>query len=142
VRATDREKSYHQTTWTLAGKSIPASAYETINVDGYPAFFGLKDWDSTIASAYGANAFNPNGQKQEDWQIQNDKLAGWKVKERSTSAFVQGDLDGEAFGKPIAATSACAWCTPSRPATVRSRSTARRLPRRKAAPRTPKSCLA
>lgn len=99
VRATDREKSYHQTTWTLAGKSIPASAYETINVDGYPAFFGLKDWDSTIASTYGANAFNPNGQKQEDWQIQNDKLAGWKVKERSTSAFVQGDLDGEAFGK-------------------------------------------
>ncbi|RZT08862.1 TonB-dependent receptor [Duganella sp. CF402] len=99
VRTTDREKSYHQTTWTLAGKTIPASAYETINVDGYPAFIGLKDWDSTIASTYGANAFNPNGQKQEDWQIQNDKLAGWKVKERSTSAFVQGDLDGEAFGK-------------------------------------------
>ena len=99
VRATDREKSYHQTTWTLNGSAIPASAYETINVDGYPAFFGLKDWDSTIASAFGANAFNPNGQKQEDWQIQNDKLAGWKVKERSTSAFVQGDLDGEAFGK-------------------------------------------
>jgi len=99
MRATDREKSYHQTTWTLNGSAIPASAYETISVDGYPAFFGLKDWDSTIASAFGANAFNPNGQKQEDWQIQNDKLAGWKVKERSTSAFVQGDLDGEAFGK-------------------------------------------
>jgi TonB-dependent receptor len=99
VRSTDREKSYHQTTWTLAGKTIPASAYETINVDGYPAFIGLKDWDSTIASVYGANAFNPNGQKQEDWQIQNDKLAGWKVKERSTSAFVQGELDGEALGK-------------------------------------------
>jgi len=99
MRATDREKSYHQTTWTLNGSAIPASAYETISVDGYPAFFGLKDWDRTIASAFGANAFNPNGQKQEDWQIQNDKLAGWKVKERSTSAFVQGDLDGEAFGK-------------------------------------------
>lgn len=99
VRSTDREKSFHQTTWTLAGKTIPASAYETINVDGYPSFIGLKDWDSTIASVYGANAFNPNGQKQEDWQIQNDKLAGWKVKERSTSAFVQGDLDGEALGK-------------------------------------------
>ncbi|MYM24122.1 TonB-dependent receptor [Duganella sp. FT135W] len=100
VRATDREKSYHQTTWTLSPKSaIPDSAYETINVSGYPAFIGLKDWDSTIASAFGGNAFNPNGQTQEAWQIQNDLLAGWKVKERSTSAFVQGDLDGEALGK-------------------------------------------
>ncbi|NVM75275.1 TonB-dependent receptor [Duganella sp. SG902] len=100
VRATDREKSYHQTTWTLQPKSaIPASAYETINVDGYPAFFGLKDWDGTIASAFGPNAFNPNGQTQEGWQTQNDALAGWKVKERSTSAFVQGELDGEALGK-------------------------------------------
>ncbi|WP_343728949.1 TonB-dependent receptor [Duganella sp.] len=100
VRATDREKSYHQTTWTLQPTSaIPASAYQTVNVDGYPAFISLKDWDSTIASAFGPNAFNPNGQKQEDWQIRNDALAGWRVKERSSSAFVQGDLDGEALGK-------------------------------------------
>ncbi|SHN40900.1 TonB-dependent receptor [Duganella sacchari] len=100
VRATDREKSYHQTTWTLAQKSpIPASAYETVNVSGYPAFIALKDFDGSIASAFGPDAFNPNGQVQEGWQIQNDQLAGWKVKERSSSAFVQGDLEGEALGK-------------------------------------------
>ncbi|MHA4867565.1 TonB-dependent receptor [Duganella sp. PWIR1] len=100
ARATDRTKSYHQTTWTLQPTTpIPASAYETINVDGYPAFIGLKDWDSTIASSFGPNAFNPYGQTQEGWQTQNDALAGWKVKERSSSAYVQGDLDGEALGK-------------------------------------------
>jgi TonB-dependent receptor len=102
VRASDREKSYHQTTWTLAqkkGSEITSSAYETVNVSGYPAFIALKDFDGTIASAFGPNAFNPNGQVQEDWQIRNDALAGWKVKERSTSAYVQGDLDGEALGK-------------------------------------------
>jgi TonB-dependent receptor len=100
VRASDREKSYHQTTWTLAQKSaIPSSAYQTVNVSGYPAFISLKDFDGTIATAFGPNAFNPNGQVQEAWQIQNDALAGWKVKERSTSAYVQGDLDGEALGK-------------------------------------------
>jgi TonB-dependent receptor len=100
VRASDREKSYRQKTWTLAQNSaIPTSAYETVKADGFPAFIALKDFDGSVASAFGANAFNPNGQKQEDWQIQNDALAGWKVKERSTSAFIQGDLDGEAFGK-------------------------------------------
>ncbi|NGZ87837.1 TonB-dependent receptor [Duganella aceris] len=100
VRGSDREKSYHQTTWTLAQKSaIPASAYQTVKADGFPAFIALKDFDASVASAFGANAFNPNGQVQEAWQIQNDALAGWKVKERSTSAFIQGDLEGEALGK-------------------------------------------
>ena len=45
VRATDREKSYRQTTWQmtpLAGASIPNSAYETVNVDGFPSYFVLK----------------------------------------------------------------------------------------------------
>jgi TonB-dependent receptor len=96
VRATDREKSYHQTTWSLNPTStIPDSAYETVNIAGYPSFIQLKDFYGTVYSAYGANAFDPNGRTQ----TQNDLLSGWKVKERSTSAFVQGDLDGEAFGK-------------------------------------------
>jgi len=96
IRATDREKSYHQTTWSLnANTSIPDSAFETVNVNGLPAFVELKDFYGTAYSAYGADAFNPNGRTQ----TQNDLLSGWKVKERSTSAFIQGDLEGEAFGK-------------------------------------------
>ncbi|MRX07241.1 TonB-dependent receptor [Pseudoduganella sp. FT25W] len=96
VRATDREKSYRQTTWSLTPTSaIPDSAYETVNVSGDPAFIQLKDFYGTASSVFGANAFDPTGRVQ----TQNDLLSGWKVKERSTSAFVQGDLDGEAFGK-------------------------------------------
>lgn len=95
IRATDREKSYRQTTWDLGSQAIPQSAFETVKVDGFPAYIALKDFDGTISSIYGANATNPTGRAQ----TFNDLLAGWKVKERSTSAYVQGDLDGEAFGK-------------------------------------------
>nr|WP_315395026.1 TonB-dependent receptor [uncultured Duganella sp.] len=97
VRATDREKSYRQTTWSLggAGVAIPASAYETVKVDGFPAYFALKDFAGGIDSAFGPNATDPTGRAQ----TQTDLLAGWKVKERTSSAFVQGDLDGEALGK-------------------------------------------
>lgn len=94
-RATDREKSYRQTTWTLAEKAIPLSAYETVAVDGFPSYIALKDFTGTIASVWGADATNPAGRPQ----TRDDLLAGWKVKERSSAAFVQGDLDGEAFGK-------------------------------------------
>ncbi|MYN17186.1 TonB-dependent receptor [Rugamonas sp. FT107W] len=100
VRATDREKSYRQTTWQLnSTAAIPDSAYQTVNVSGFPSYIALKDFGASTAAAFGPNAFNPDGQVREDWQIRNDALSGWKVKERSTSAFVQGDLDGEAFGK-------------------------------------------
>jgi TonB-dependent receptor len=98
VRSSDREKSYRQTSWqlnTAGGASIPDSAYETIHVDGFPAYIALKDFAGSTASAFGPDAFNPTGRTQ----TQNDLLSGWKVKERSTSAFVQGDLDGEVFGK-------------------------------------------
>jgi TonB-dependent receptor len=95
VRATDREKSFRQTTWELASRTIPQSAFETVNVQGYPAYIALKDFGGTINSVFGADATNPTGRPQ----TQNDLLSGWKVKERSTSAFVQGDLDGEVFGK-------------------------------------------
>ncbi|MBP1208214.1 TonB-dependent receptor [Duganella sp. 1411] len=96
VRASDREKSYRQTTWQLSQNSaIPASDYETVNVSGFPSYIVLKDFGASTAAAFGPNAFDPSGRPQ----TQNDLLSGWKVKERSTSAFIQGDLDGEAFGK-------------------------------------------
>ena len=98
LRASDREKSYRQTTWQMsqkAGTVIPFSDFETVTVNGFPSYFVLKDFYGTAARAFGSDAFNPDGRTQ----TQNDLLSGWRVKERSTSAFVQGDLDGEVFGK-------------------------------------------
>jgi iron complex outermembrane receptor protein len=97
VRATDREKSYRQNTWSLSPNSaaLSASDYESVKVDGFPAYFALKDFGGSIDKAFGAGATDPTGRAQ----TVDDMLAGWKVKERSSSAFVQGDLDGEMMGK-------------------------------------------
>ena len=96
LRSTDREKSYHQTTWTLNQiAAIPNSAFETVNVDGMPAYIALRDFGASTAAAFGANAFDPNGRTPS----QDDLLSGWKVKERSTSLYAQADLEGSAFGK-------------------------------------------
>jgi TonB-dependent receptor len=96
ARFADREKKYRQTTWNLAsGSTIPASAYDTVNVSGFAPFIVLKDFVGTATSLWGADAFSPNGRAQSA----NDLLAGWKVKERNSSVYAQADLEGELFGK-------------------------------------------
>jgi TonB-dependent receptor len=96
ARIADREKSYRQTSWNLPlNAPIPASAYETVRVDGFAPFIVLKDFGGTTGSLWGGNAYNPAGRPQQSW----DLLAGWKVKERSSSVFAQADLEGEMFGK-------------------------------------------
>lgn len=95
VRATDRTKNYYQTTWQAGPSAIPASAFETVKVDGFPAYIALKDFGSIVHSTFGSDATNPTGRTL----TENDLLSSWEVKERSKSAYVQGDLDGVAFGK-------------------------------------------
>jgi TonB-dependent receptor len=96
ARFADREKSYHQTTWnvTPSTASIPASAYETINVPGYFPALSLRDFEGTVSSVFGGGALDPSGRTQ----TANDLLAGWKVKERTSALYAQADLDGELFG--------------------------------------------
>lgn len=97
ARFTDREKSYHQTTWSVNAKSTVAnSAFETVNVSGLAPFIALKDFEGTTASVFGADAFSAAGRAPTQW----DLLAGWKVTERSSSAFAQADLDGDVAGLP------------------------------------------
>jgi len=97
ARFSDREKSYHQTTWSVDAKStVPDSAYETIKIDGLAPFIALKDFNATTAAAFGADAFSAAGRTP----TQSDLLAGWKVKERSSSIFAQADLDGDFLGQP------------------------------------------
>jgi len=96
ARFTDREKSYHQNTWNIApaNASIPASAYRTINVPGYFPALMLNDFEGTVSSVFGNGALDPSGRAPTD----NDLLAGWKVKERTSALYAQADLDGEMFG--------------------------------------------
>ncbi|MET3116551.1 iron complex outermembrane receptor protein [Undibacterium sp. GrIS 1.8] len=97
ARFTDREKAYHQTTWNVSPNgSLPDSAYETINVNGMPAFIALKDFYGSAYSLFGANVFDANGRTQ----TQNDLLSGWNVKERSSSLYAQADLDGTMGNMP------------------------------------------
>jgi len=96
ARFTDREKSYHQTTWDLGLNSdIPDSAYETVNVAGMAPFIALTDFMGTTSAAFGSGVFDPSGRTQ----TRNDLLSGWKVKERSSSLYAQADLDGQMLGK-------------------------------------------
>lgn len=91
VRATDREKSFESANWFFDAQAIPGSAYQAVAVPGMSTFLGLKDWNSTVLGAFGANAFNPDGRAR-------DAMAGWTVKERNTAAYVQGDLEGDMLG--------------------------------------------
>jgi len=96
ARFADREKSYHQTTWNISptNASIPASAYQTLNVPGYFPALSLRDFEGTVSSVFGGGALDASGRPQ----TANDLLAGWKVKERTSALYAQADLDGELFG--------------------------------------------
>ena len=96
ARFTDREKRYNQTTWNLAPTgALSDSDYETVNIKGMGApFIALKDFMGTMTRVFGANAFDASGRPQS----QNDLLSGWKVKERSSSVYTQGDLEGAVGG--------------------------------------------
>ena len=97
ARFTDREKSFRQTSWSVDRLAdVPASAYETLNIDGFAPFIALKDFDGTAFSTFGANVFDASGRTPNP----RDLLAGWKVTERSSSLYVQADLDGTLFGLP------------------------------------------
>ena len=96
LRATDREKSYNQLTYTVNPlQAIPTSAYSTVHVNGLPDFIALNDFNGAAVTAFGPNVFNPAGRTP----TLSDQEAGWNVKERSESLYSQADLDGMMFGK-------------------------------------------
>jgi TonB-dependent receptor len=96
ARFTDREKKYHQTTWTLSPTTeIPKSAYERVTVDGLGSFIALKDFNGAAAAAFGGKVFSAEGRTPGA----NDVLARWLVKERSSSIYAQGDFEGEGLGQ-------------------------------------------
>jgi len=96
ARFAEREKRYEQTTWNTngTGATLPASAYENIGVPGYFNGLILRDFDGAVNTLFGAGALAPNGRTP----TSTDLLADWKVKERTSAAYAQADLDGELFG--------------------------------------------
>lgn len=98
ARGSQREKSYHEVSWSQAAKGvIPASAYERFSLNGLPNVAALREFDGVVNSVYGG--WNgPNGQQPS----QENLLAGWRVKEKTASAYVQADLDlDEVAGHPL-----------------------------------------
>lgn len=96
ARFSSREKSFRQNTWNLAttATSLPQSGFETIRADGYFPALMLTDFDGTVASLFGSGALSPDGRAQ----TVADQLAGWRVKERTSAVYAQGDLEGEMLG--------------------------------------------
>ncbi|SFU44922.1 TonB-dependent receptor [Pseudoduganella namucuonensis] len=97
ARVSDREKKYHQTTWSLSPTgAIADSDYERVTIAGMAApFIALKDFMGTTTKVFGANPCNADGRAP----TQNDLLSGWRVKERSSSLYAQGDMEGEVGGR-------------------------------------------
>jgi TonB-dependent receptor len=97
ARFAKREKSYHQTSWDIAanaGATIPASAFQKFSVPGYFPGLMLTDFDGTVNSLFGAGALSPNGRTP----TAGDLLSDWSVKEITSAAFAQADMDGDVFG--------------------------------------------
>jgi iron complex outermembrane receptor protein len=99
ARFARREKSFHQNTWNIAAANaaIPASSYDNVNVGGYFPGQILGDFNTIVDAAFGAGATSPEGRKPQD----GDLLANWRVKEITSAAYGQVDLDGDLFGKGL-----------------------------------------
>ena len=94
LRATEREKSYSQLTYSVNPlQAIPNSDYITEHVTGLPDFIALNNFNAVSQATFGSDVFNSSGRTQ----TLGDQEASWKVKEQSQSAFVQADLDGNLF---------------------------------------------
>lgn len=99
ARFARREKSFRQNTWSIAaaGTAIPAARYEHLGTDGYFPGLMLRDFNTTVDAAFGAGATSPDGRAPTD----ADLLANWRVKEITSAAYGQLDLDGDLFGKGL-----------------------------------------
>ncbi len=97
VRATAREKSYYQLSWSDSNQlaAIPNSDFGTVHVDGLPDFIALNDFNGSLANSYGAGVFSAAGRAQS----LSDQIASWDVKENSESVYAQADLMGTMFNK-------------------------------------------
>ena len=93
VRATQREKSYGQTSWNYsAAATIPTSALQRVHVDGRPDFVEFSDgFDSAVGKYFGAATLSADGRTPTASDLVQNS---WRAKESNTAAFAQADLGG------------------------------------------------
>jgi TonB-dependent receptor len=96
LRATQREKSYNQTSWDFGTATIPTSAFHRVTVDGRPDFIELNGgYTNAVNQYFGAGTLSADGRTATTSDlVQKD----WRAKESSTAAYVQADLSGTVFG--------------------------------------------
>ena len=97
LRATQREKSYAQTSWNYSGPAtIPTSAFQRVTVDGRPDFIEFANgFGGAVSQYFGANTLSADGRSPTNSDlVQNN----WRAKESSSAAFAQADLGGSVFG--------------------------------------------
>ena len=97
LRATQREKSYSQTSWNYASAAtIPTSAFQRVTVDGRPDFIELADgFGNAVTKYFGAAALSADGRTPTPSDlVQNN----WRAKESNTALYTQADLSGTTFG--------------------------------------------
>ncbi|MBI3346861.1 MAG: TonB-dependent receptor [Burkholderiales bacterium] len=97
LRATQREKSYAQTSWNYSGAAtVPTSAFQRVTVDGRPDFIEFSDgFGGAVGKYFGANALSADGRSPTASDLVQNS---WRAKERNSAAFAQADLGGNAFG--------------------------------------------
>ena len=101
VRATQREKRYDQISWDFDTTTVPLSTadLQRVHVSGRPDFVDfIGGLDSAITKYFGADALSTAGRTATDSDLVNKD---WRAKENNTSAYVQFDLSGSAFGKGL-----------------------------------------
>ena len=101
LRATQREKRYDQISWDFDTTTVPLSTadLQRVHVSGRPDFVDfIGGLDSAITKYFGADALSTAGRTATDSDLVNKD---WRAKENNTSAYVQFDLSGNAFGKGL-----------------------------------------
>ena len=99
LRATQREKQYDQISWDFDNSTaaITAADLQRVSVKGRPDFVQFAGGlDAAIGKFFGADALSTNGRSATASDL---VYKDWRAKENNTSAFVQFDLSGDAFGK-------------------------------------------
>lgn len=95
LRATQRSKSYAQTSWNYDWVQFDRGDLRRVAVSGRPDFVAFGNVEDAIAKYFGASTLSADGRTPTAGDL---VTKDWRAKENSTAAYVQGDLAGTLGG--------------------------------------------